>query len=62
MSQTIQRYGRKRRRDWQSPFSWFSWYFMVEAATSTGAPDALKTETGLLLLTESGETLFTDPG
>ena len=25
MSQTVQRYRNKRRRDWRNPFSWFEW-------------------------------------
>lgn len=63
MSQTIQRYSRRRRgRDWRDPFDWFTWYFNAEQATSTGTPLAILTDPdSLLLQTESGETIFTDP-
>ena len=59
MSQTIQRFKQKRRRDWRDPFEWFTWYFTAVAASALASVVRLS-EDAVTRLSEDGVTRVTD--
>lgn len=57
MSQTVQRFKNKRRRDWRDPFEWFQWYFTTVSPTV----DVVRISEDLIIrLAEDGVIRYTE--